>query len=172
MSELIHYEYIRPGKRVMRFEQWLVEDRPDVKILLLERHEGPGLQVGPTTILERGAPAVWFVFPGAWFDVGRFHRADGTFTGWYANICTPVQMDGDVWSSTDLFLDYWMPAAGGGQWLDEHEFIMAIREGLVDHQQGARAANVRREIDRLREAGEWPPEVARDFTLTQARDLL
>ena len=38
---------------------------------------------------------VWTTYRGdVWHDVGRFHLADGTFTGYYANILTPVGIDG------------------------------------------------------------------------------
>jgi uncharacterized protein DUF402 len=48
------------------------------------------VHVRGASVLELGAPILWFVFPDKWYDVARFHLADRTFTGWYTNLCTPV----------------------------------------------------------------------------------
>lgn len=126
------------------------------------------------TALESGSPIVWFTFPGAWHDVGRFHRADGTFTGLYANVLTPVDgVDGGDWSTTDLFLDVWIPATGGtARILDEDELADAVERGWLDH---ATARQAREEAERLvnaATAGTWPPSVVHDWTLERARAAL
>ena len=115
---------------------------------------------------------VWFTFPGKWHDVGRFHRADGRFTGLYANILTPVEMDGNRWSTTDLCLDLWMGADGKATLLDEEELREARVNGWVDEDTAARAE---REGERLlAEAleGTWPPSVVREWTLERARERM
>ena len=66
----IRFHYHRPGKDDGIFSQWLVEDGPDLKVMLLERHDGPTLHIAGAPALDRGAPAIWFVVPGAWFDIG------------------------------------------------------------------------------------------------------
>src|SRR5690625_7056866 len=64
---------------------------------------------GDEVILEAGAPAIWFTFPGLWHDIGRFYLLDDTFTGYYTNIMTPVEFHDPLrWSTTDLFLDHWL----------------------------------------------------------------
>ena len=123
-------------------------------------------------VLEKGAPIVWFVFPGAWHDVGRFHLGDGTFTGWYANICTPPTMANDRWSSTDLFLDHWLPVEGNGVWLDEDEYREAVETNLLDHSQQAHVVQERRAIDACITQGDWPPDPARDVSLHDALGML
>ncbi|NIP82533.1 MAG: DUF402 domain-containing protein, partial [Gemmatimonadetes bacterium] len=71
-------------------------------------------------VLDTGAPAVWFTFPGAWHDIGRFHTRSGTYTGAYANILTPVQfLDERTWETTDLFLDVFVGLDGTVHLLDE-----------------------------------------------------
>ena len=121
--------------------------------------------------LEPGSPIVWFSFPGAWHDVGRFHRADGTFTGLYANVLTPVEgIEGAGWVTTDLFLDVWIPATGGdARILDEDELQDALERGWID---AATASRARAEATRLVEAaaaGAWPPRLVHDWTLDRAR---
>lgn len=172
-APLITLEYHRPGKGVTTFAERLVLDRPDLKVLLLlEAHAGETVHVGDAVALDAGAPVVWFVFPGKWHDVGRFHRADGTFTGYYTNLVTPVEMHGDRWVSRDLFLDLWQPADGEPSWLDEDELAAAVRQGHVDAATRQRILNERASIDFQLRRGAWPPGPAVDIDLRQARELL
>ncbi|HEX6587926.1 MAG TPA: DUF402 domain-containing protein [Longimicrobiales bacterium] len=122
-------------------------------------------------MLEDGSPIVWFSFPGAWHDIGRFHRADGTFTGLYANLLTPVAgLDSTEWTTTDLFLDVWIPAQGGdARLLDEDEFATARERGWIDEATARSAlAEARWLLDRA-DAGSWPPRVVQEWTLERAR---
>ena len=156
------------------FEQTLVAREPGVMITLVERSaiERPALVDG-APILEPASPAVWFSFDGAAHDIGRFHRANGTFTGIYGNLITPVEgLDGTSWSTTDLFLDVWLPAAGGVRLLDEDELDEALARGWIDD---ATARGARAEAERImREAaaGTWPPEVVGRWTLERVRSAL
>jgi predicted RNA-binding protein associated with RNAse of E/G family len=112
---------------------------------------------------------VWFTYPGRWHDIGRFHRADGSFTGYYANVLTPVLMTGDRWETTDLCLDVWLGADGRVELLDEEEFAEAVERGWMDAPT-ARAA--RHEAEALAEAaraGAWPPPEVRAWDLARAR---
>lgn len=125
--------------------------------------------VAGVPVLEHGSPAIWFTFPGRWHDVGRFHRPDGAFTGFYANILTPVRLDGDDWHTTDLFLDIFVTPAGDVHVLDRDEMDAAERAGWVSV---AVARRARSEADRLAGAalaGTWPPPVVRRWTLERAR---
>jgi len=121
----IHYR--RPPNRLQIFEQRLVHDGDDVKVTLAEAvaYEPP-LRIGGEVVLERGSDVVWFTFPGAWHDIGRFHLADGTFTGLYANVLTPPSLTGTEWDTTDLFLDVWIARDGSVLLLDEDELDEAM----------------------------------------------
>ncbi len=131
----------------------------------------PSLRIAGRVVLERGSDVVWFTFPGRWHDIGRFHRADGTFTGIYANILTPVvRPEPGVWHTTDLFLDVWLPPDEEPRLLDEDEFEEARARGWIDR---ATAERARAEAERLLEAarkGTWPPAVVRSWTLPRARE--
>ena len=143
-----------------------------MKATLLDAHEGREVRAGGRVILDAGAPIVWFVFPDAWHGVGRFHRADGTFTGWYTNLCTPLEVTGHRWASTDLFLDLWQPADGSPpSWLDEDEFRAAVRAALIDDALARHAVDERAAIDARVAAGTWPPLVTREMDLERARRL-
>ena len=140
-------------------------DRPDVKVLLSEQYDGKELVLGGQTVLERGASIVWFVFPGCWYDVGRLHLVDGTFTGWYTNLCTPLKVDGDDWSLTDLFLDFWVPAAGAGVWLDRDEFDAARADAILEPAASEQTLAEHDCIAALAGHGEWPPPICREIDL-------
>ena len=169
----VSIRYLRPPDRRTIFRQDLILDRADVKVTLA-RSLDFDLEIRGRPALEVGSDAVWFTFPGVWHDIGRFHRADGTFTGVYANVLTPPAFRaGGVWETTDLFLDVWIPA-GGGQpdLLDEEELAEAEREGWVDR---ATAERARREAERLLEGGRlgtWPPPVVSEWTRHRALELV
>ena len=169
-TPLVRIHYRRPPEQSDTHEQHLVHDAPDVKVTFVPSVvRSHPLRVDDHTVLENGSAIVWFTFPGAWHDIGRFHTADGVFTGIYANILTPVELRaGHVWDTTDLFLDLWLDSRGP-RVLDEDEFDEALARGWLDAWTGARA---RREVELLRrqaEAGLWPPTVVKEWTLARAR---
>lgn len=163
----IHYRRLPDDEQL--FDQLVVFEREDVIVTLTDpiERDAPML-VGGTPILERGSRVVWFTFPGHWHDVGRFHRADGTFTGYYANILTPPEIDGSVWHTTDLFLDVWLPADGGVVLLDEDELGDALSRGHIDAELARRAEKEAEHVLGLVAAGSWPPPVVREWTLERS----
>lgn len=158
---VIHY--YRPPSGLEIYEQTLLLDEPDVKVTLLPRYAGPPVEVDGRAILEEAAPILWFTFPERWHDIGRFHRADGTVTGLYANILKPVVFKDDQWETTDLFLDLWMPANGDPRVLDEHEFEHALSEEWLDRETAARAREELARLLQLHAEGRWPPEIVHRF---------
>ena len=172
MSQLIHFEYHRPGIGITVYDELLVLDRPDVKVLLQNGYSGPAVDVADVRVLDSGAPIIWFVFPDAWHDIGRFHLTDGTFTGWYTNLCKPVTFNGDRWIGNDLFLDLWQFPDGTPRWLDEDEFEAAAESGIVDKALKKQVLNQRVLIDLQVSQGAWPPPVSKDIDLAQVRALL
>lgn len=171
MSEVRIY-YRRPPAREDTFIQTLVAKTPDVVVTYMEETPLPRpVRVGETVVLEHGAPAVWFTFPGRWYDIGRFHLADGSFTGIYTNILTPVRfLDGSSWETTDLFLDHWLDTDGGATILDEDEFEAAVSAGWIDAELERIARAEVERIQRQATAGAWPPAVVDDWTLERVRE--
>lgn len=168
----IEIRYWRPPNRLQVFRQQLVVDRPDYKVTFVEHSTASGtLKVGERVILEPAAPIVWFVFPGAWYDLGRFHLRDGTFTGYYGNVIAPAKLDGATWEIYDLCLDIWVEPDGTLQVLDQDEFDEAVDRLWIDK---ATADRARRELERLvREArqGRWPPSIVQELDLQRVRAL-
>lgn len=175
----VRIHYLRPPSNRTVYRQLLVHDDNRVKVTLARgiEMEEP-IRFGGRTALENESSAVWFTFPGAWHDIGRFHLADGTPSGIYANVITPCRFHpGGVWSTTDLFLDLWIPAEegsfawGAARLLDEAELDAAEAAG---HVAGTLALRARREAARLQNelaAGAWPPPSVMDWTLARAMEI-
>jgi len=164
----IHYG--RLPDRVSIFDQLVVEETPECTVTLIESSQLSGpVMAGGQVVLEPGGPALWFTYPGRWHDIGRFYLSDGTFTGYYANILTPVRIEGDQWETMDLCLDLWVAADGRVELLDEDEFEEAVEHGWLD-EETAQAA--RAEADALAaaaRAGRWPPPHVQGWDLARAR---
>lgn len=167
----VHIHYFRPPDDERLFVQDLLLDGDDVKVTLARdvAFETP-VRVHGRTVLEPGSDAVWFTFPDRWHDIGRFHLADGTFTGLYANILTPPVMEqgGTVWRTTDLFLDVWLGPDGELSVLDRDQLDEAVREGWVGPVRAARAEAEVRWILAAHAASRWPPAIVWKWTLSRA----
>lgn len=171
-TEHVRIHYVRPPDRREVYVQQLITRTADGIVTYLER--SPLRQpviVHDEIVLEPGAPAIWFTFPGRWHDIGRFHLRDGRFTGIYANVLTPVNMrDANTWETTDLFLDLWL-ADGAPVILDRDELEDALARGWIE---AALAERAQREAEDLRAAvlrGEWPPAIVHEWTLERIREL-
>jgi predicted RNA-binding protein associated with RNAse of E/G family len=166
--------YRRLPDREQRFRQRILADDGACVVTFLEAAELPKpVCAGERVILEPGAPVVWFTFRGLWHDIGRFHLRDGTFTGFYANVLTPVRMDtSGLWRTTDLCLDVWLDANGTVRILDEDELAEAERRGWTDAATAARARREAAELSRRARGGDWPPAPVHEWTLEHARAAL
>ena len=159
--------YHRPPRRTDTFEQERVAVEGGCHITLLEHTPLPRpVEIDGITVLHPGATVVWFTFEGCWHDIGRFHTLDGEFTGYYANIITPVRLHTPLnWECTDLAVDVWLGRDGECVVLDAEELAEAERNQWVDK---ATAERARIEVDQIRAAaalGVWPPRVAQEWTL-------
>ncbi len=169
---LVHIHYHRPPDREQIYTQVLIFDEEDVKVTYAHdlKFESP-IRIAGAIVLETGSEVIWFTFPGAWHDIGIFHRADGSVTGTYANILTPcVFEEGGIWRTTDLFLDLWIDPAGHLLELDEDELKEAEQKGWVDPDTARRAREEVRTLSARAAAGLWPPEIVGQWTLARARE--
>ena len=172
-AEPVRIHYRRLPDDLVVFEQALVHEEPGVVVTLLDAAPvRRPVTAGGRVVLEPGAPVVWFTYPGLWHDIGRFHLADGTFTGYYANVLTPVVMDGRRWETTDLFLDLWLGADGALEILDRDEMDEALASGALDAELAERAVAEAEGLRSAAEGGSWPPEHTRWWTLERARAAL
>ena len=109
-APLIHLHYHRPPDRKQIYQQYLIAEEVGAHVTLsIDLTIETPASIKNQTVLETGSKIIWFTFPNIWHDIGLFHRPDGTFTGIYANIITPIkQLSPFVWETTDLFLDVWI----------------------------------------------------------------
>lgn len=164
----IHYRRL-PDREVV-FHQRLVHESPDCTVTFLDAAQlAKPVMARGTVILEPGAPVVWFTYPGRWYDVGRFHLCDGTFTGFYANVLTPVVMQRDEWWTTDLCLDFWLGADGDTEILDEEEFAHAEQSGWITPEQSVAARITIEELARAARNLEFPGDREQRWDLTSVR---
>lgn len=172
----IHYR--RPGKPEVVYRQWILHSTADVIVTFQPDMEvGGPFEIGGEVVLEAGSAAVWFTFPSRSHDIGRFHDRTGRFTGIYANVLTPVEMDAPprgevVWRTTDLFLDIFRTPSGRTLRLDEDELRSAEAAGLIGPELALRA---RTEADRIETKigeGTWPPPIVDEWPLERARAVL
>lgn len=174
-GDVVRIDYLRPPDRTQIFRQRLVTVEAGCTVTFATDVELPRpVTVEGRPVLEPGADAVWFTFPGVWHDIGRFHLRDGTFTGIYANVVTPVEgVETAEWRTTDLFLDVWIPAGGEEcTLLDQHELQEAVDAAWIDELTAVRAQE---EADALMAAanrGAWPPEVVRQWTRERCVEAL
>lgn len=171
VPRLIQYEYTRPGKNVVVYNHWLIHDSAEMLVLFMPVYEGEDIRFGGRLAIEHGGSMVWCLFPEKWYDIGSFFLSDGTHTGWYTNFCTPVQTRGDIWLSTDLFLDHWTSTSGASFWLDEEEYSDAVRADLISREAQYQVEKGREEINRQL-AVEWPPQSVQRIDLIEATGLL
>ncbi len=168
----IEIHYRRPPDRLDVFVQDLVVDESDHRITLHDPSSlTTALTVGDRVIYEPGAPIVWYVFPETWYDIGRFHLKDGTFTGYYINLITPPELGSRRWTFYDLCLDVWIDPVGNSVILDQDEFDEAVDNHWID---AATAERARRELDGVLHglaAGQLPPPVVHRYTLPLVRRL-
>jgi predicted RNA-binding protein associated with RNAse of E/G family len=177
---VVRIHYLRPPSDETVYEQLLLHDDGRTKVtfarnLAMDRP----LRLGGGIALEGGSDAVWFTFPGAWHDIGRFHLADGTFTGIYANMITPCLFEpGGVWRTTDLFVDLWIPAENGeprprdARLVDLGELEEARAAGRLPAELAEKAEAEGKRLMAALHQGTWPPSVVREWTRERALDRL
>lgn len=167
----VRIDYTRPPDRVQVFEQQLVYATDACIVTLLEHTPlGRTMLVDGEVALEDGAPVVWFTFPGVWHDIGRFHTADGRFTGCYANVLTPVEQLSPLhWRTTDLYLDVWLPQNGEARLLDEDELADAEHRQVVSSDLADTARAHAAQLLQGAHSGVWPPSIVHAWTLERAR---
>lgn len=166
--------YLRPPDHLEVFRQPIVHRSRDTIVTFSRGIQVTSpMELGGKVLLEAGSDIVWFTFPRQWHDIGRFHTADGAFTGFYANVLTPVEiLPDDFWRTTDLFLDVWMEPGKAPVLLDEDELNAALEAGALDAETGRRARDEAEKILERARAGAWPPPAVREWTRERALAVL
>ncbi len=157
--ETVTLTYKRPPNRVNHFQQQLLYvDEEAIVTSQRVKPSTPIVQNGKT-VLGDNFTAVWFVFTGLWYDVGKVYNLNNEWTGYYCDIMKPVKRSIDAsgklecFEITDLFLDLWINPDGTYQIQDEDEFEEAVREGIIDAELERKAWEVMKTLIAEVEAG-------------------
>jgi predicted RNA-binding protein associated with RNAse of E/G family len=150
-----------------RFQGILLEESRDR--LVIEQYvrvRNPRREFG-RVVVANGYLAVWFIFKGKWYDVGKFYDRKGNFTGYYCDIIRPVArlLSGPSKTSviTDLFLDLWISREGRCVVLDEDDLDRALRKHTISASLARRARRELRNLIQLTKSGRFPTRLIRRF---------
>ncbi len=165
----ITFDFIRPPDRRVSIKGLLLDAKDDTIAVATALSPSKPVEYLSEIVMDTGWWAVWFVFQGRPFDIGRVYRPDGTWTGYYVDVLEPVRWKGSdpttLEPAVDLFLDLWIAPDGGYLVLDEDEFEQAISLGHLKSEQIDHARGVLRELIQWTERGEFPPAVVKEFRL-------
>ena len=165
------FELIRPPGRRSTFRSRLVEASAERIILSHRAFPSKPLHYANEEVIAAGYEVVWFLFQDQPFDVGRFYRPDGTWTGYYVDILEPVHWDdADPYSLrpiVDLFLDIWIAPDGRYAILDEDEFQDAVAQKHLSPAQSAHALETLEQLVKATEENRFPPVVVKEFYFEQ-----
>jgi predicted RNA-binding protein associated with RNAse of E/G family len=153
-----------------RFQGILLEESRDR--LVIEQHvrvKNPRREFGKV-VVANGYLAVWFIFRGKWYDVGKFYDRKGKFIGYYCDIIRPVArlLSGPSKTSliTDLFLDLWISREGRCVVLDEDDLARALLKHTISVSLAKRARRELRNLIQSTESGRFPTRSIRSFQPT------
>ncbi|HEY6103753.1 MAG TPA: DUF402 domain-containing protein [bacterium] len=168
-GDALAFEFVRPPDRRVTMHTHLLQATEHLLVVTHEIAPSSHLTFQGAIVMDRGYRAVWFLFKDQPYDVGRFYRPDGTWTGYYADVLEPVRWAGadptTLEPIVDLFLDLWVAPDGQYAVLDEDEFDEAIDRKILAPEQIRHARRVLDELVRATVQGVFPPDVARDFRL-------
>lgn len=167
--ETVTLTYKRPPDRINHFQQQLLYVDSDV-IVTFQRvnPSSPIVQNGETVLADNFA-AVWFVFTGLWYDVGKVYNLNNEWTGYYCDIMKPVKRsmnttgELDCFEITDLFLDLWVNPDGSYEIQDEDEFEEAIQTGAISSELAEKARDTLSALIVEVETGKFPPQIVQKY---------
>jgi predicted RNA-binding protein associated with RNAse of E/G family len=163
----VAFEYVRPGDRRTTFDAILLH--ADRKVVIFSHRAQPSkpLYYASGAVIEAGYSVVWFLFKGQPYDIGRFYRPDGSWTGYYVDILDPVQWDEDnphsIEPLVDLALDLWIAPDGSYQVLDEDEFELVVINGDLTSAQASHARSTLADLVSRVEDGSFPPRIVQEY---------
>lgn len=124
-------------------------------------------------IAATGYWAIWFVFKGKWFDVGKFYDESGKWLGYYCDIIEPLNRlvrGSRTTVITDLFLDLWITPHSDYYVLDEDELENAIRSKFISKSTGEKARSQLQLLVKNIGRGGFPPSQLSNIDLLKASE--
>lgn len=159
--ETVTLIYKRLPDRISHFQQRLHYE--DENVIITSQRVNPSSPIvhNGETVLGENFTAVWFVFRGQWYDIGKIYNLKNEWTGYYCDIIVPVVRAADRFEITDLYLDLWVYPDGSYEIQDEDEFEAAIQSGAIDTDLARKAREALNALIAEVESGEFPPQIVR-----------
>ena len=161
--ETITLTYKRLPDRVNYFQQELLYEDSEVIVTSQRIKPSSPIVLNGETVLGDNFTAVWFVFTGLWYDIGKIYNLDNEWTGYYCDIMMPVKRSADQFEIVDLFLDLWVSPDGSYEIQDEDEFETALEEGVITPELAEKAQNALNDLIDAVTSGRFPPEFVQNF---------
>jgi len=117
-------------------------------------------QISGRVIADDGYLAIWFIFKGKWFDVGKFYDRSNNWVGYYCDIVKPLShlhYGKRTSIITDLFLDLWIFPDKSYHVLDEEELKEAVHTRIISARLAAKAKSELQRLIKLVERDKFPP---------------
>jgi predicted RNA-binding protein associated with RNAse of E/G family len=158
-------QYRRLPDRLRQFEGVLREESRNRLVIEHQlRVRNPRREFG-RVVVANGYLAVWFIFRGKWYDVGKFYDRKLRFRGYYCDIIRPISrlLSNPAKTSiiTDLFLDLWITPEGKYVVLDEDELERALAKHTISRSLARQARRELRLLIQSTKSGHFPPASVR-----------
>ncbi len=161
--ETITLKYKRLPDRVNNYQQQLLYEDDDVIVTSQRIKPSSPLVLNGETVLGDNYTAVWFVFTGKWYDIGKIYNLDKVWTGYYCDIMMPVKRSSHKFEIVDLFLDLWVSPDGSYEIQDQDEFETALQDGVISTDLADKARNALNDLIDEVTSGKFPPEFVKNF---------
>ena len=161
--QTITLTYKRLPDRVDYFQQQLLYEDEDVIVTSQRIKPSSPIVLNGETVLGNNFTAVWFVFTGLWYDIGKIYNLNNEWTGYYCDIMMPVTRNSNQFEIVDLFLDLWVSPDGSYEIQDEDEFETAFQEGAIGVELAEKARNALNDLIDTVVSGKFPPEFVKNF---------
>ncbi len=132
------------GSPHWEYDSWVVLEKGP--LLVTQDFAGQEMQAYSGSWVSRHHTRNHFWFD-RWYNVMRLERPQGSeLEGWYCNVATPAQFDGETLRYVDLDIDVRISANGEEKVLDQDEFLEnSARMGYPPEV----IANARRAVDEI-----------------------
>ena len=162
--ETITLTYKRLPDRVNYFKQKLLYEDENVIVTSQRITPSSPIIIDGETVLGDNYTAVWFVFTGLWYDIGKIYNLKDEWTGYYCDIIKPVHREVGTFEIVDLFLDVWVSPDNSFEIQDEDEFETAVRKGDITPELAEQARKAMSELILTIETGHFPSAFVENFT--------
>ena len=161
----IRIRFSRPGAGVTEWTQDLIAETSHFILTSFSFQVDEPLVVDGKVVIASGSTGLLFEMLRENIEVIAVFDFRGSLTGYYVNLNSEPQRFEGGYEVTDWFLDLWVFPDLRYRVLDAEEFDEAVRRGVLDPVEVARAREVLRRVETSIALRDFPPSPVRDFFL-------